>query len=222
MFPALLAGNTILIEPAEDTPLSALYITRLAQEGGFPPGVIIVLPGRGELTDAPSPSIQGFALCPLRAANARMPSHFPSKLYSGESNVAAGTAACGASSPGRLPGQLGLASTREIGNQQEAASAGGYTMEAVSQTGTRASAPPMMSTRSPGTKLIFGHKAPLDDRPPRPAASSAHYTAGRDQTDSSRGISRSTLMSRGPRAPCSPSGRFFVSRPGRRSEPGTK
>lgn len=50
MFPALLAGNTILIKPAEDTPLSALYIAKLAQEAGFPPGVVNVLPGRGEIT----------------------------------------------------------------------------------------------------------------------------------------------------------------------------
>ena len=50
MFPALLAGNTILIKPAEDTPLSALYIAQLAEEAGFPPGVINVLPGRGEIT----------------------------------------------------------------------------------------------------------------------------------------------------------------------------
>lgn len=50
IFPALLAGNCILIKPAEDTPLSALYIAKLAEEAGFPPGVINVLPGRGELT----------------------------------------------------------------------------------------------------------------------------------------------------------------------------
>lgn len=50
MFPALLAGNTVLIKPAEDTPLSALYIAKLAEEAGFPPGVINVLPGRGEIT----------------------------------------------------------------------------------------------------------------------------------------------------------------------------
>ncbi len=50
MFPALLSGNTILIKPAEDTPLSALYLAKLAQEAGFPPGVINVLPGRGEIT----------------------------------------------------------------------------------------------------------------------------------------------------------------------------
>jgi aldehyde dehydrogenase (NAD+) len=50
MFPALLSGNTILIKPAEDTPLSALYIAKLAEEAGFPPGVINVLTGRGEIT----------------------------------------------------------------------------------------------------------------------------------------------------------------------------
>ncbi|MFO0803740.1 MAG: aldehyde dehydrogenase family protein [Gemmataceae bacterium] len=50
MFPALLAGNSILIKPAEDTPISALYIGKLAEEAGFPRGVINVLPGRGEIT----------------------------------------------------------------------------------------------------------------------------------------------------------------------------
>ncbi|MSU35700.1 MAG: aldehyde dehydrogenase [Pedosphaera sp.] len=50
IFPALLAGNCVLIKPAEDTPLSALYIGKLAEEAGFPPGVINVLPGRGEIT----------------------------------------------------------------------------------------------------------------------------------------------------------------------------
>lgn len=50
VFPALLAGNCVLIKPAEDTPLSALYMAKLAEEAGFPAGVINVLPGRGELT----------------------------------------------------------------------------------------------------------------------------------------------------------------------------
>ena len=50
MFPALLAGNCILLKPAEDTPLSAIYTAKLAEEAGFPPGVINVLPGRGEIT----------------------------------------------------------------------------------------------------------------------------------------------------------------------------
>ncbi len=50
MVPALMAGNCIIIKPSEETPLSALYFAKLAQESGFPPGVINVLPGRGELT----------------------------------------------------------------------------------------------------------------------------------------------------------------------------
>ena len=50
MFPALLAGNCILIKPAEDSPLSALYLGKLAAEASFPAGVINVLPGRGEIT----------------------------------------------------------------------------------------------------------------------------------------------------------------------------
>ena len=40
----------MLIKPAEDTPLSALYIGKLAEEAGFLHGVVNVLPGRGEIT----------------------------------------------------------------------------------------------------------------------------------------------------------------------------
>ena len=50
MMPALIAGNCVLLKPSEETPLSALYFAKLAEEAGFPPGVFNVLPGRGELT----------------------------------------------------------------------------------------------------------------------------------------------------------------------------
>ncbi len=50
--PALAAGNTVVIKPAEDTPLSTLYMARLAQEVGIPDGVINVVPGLGEVTGA--------------------------------------------------------------------------------------------------------------------------------------------------------------------------
>ena len=45
--PALAAGNTVVIKPAEDTPLSTIYLARLAREVGVPDGVINVVPGLG-------------------------------------------------------------------------------------------------------------------------------------------------------------------------------
>ncbi|MEM6688077.1 MAG: aldehyde dehydrogenase family protein [Planctomycetota bacterium] len=45
--PALAAGNTVVIKPAEDTSLSAIYLARLAKEVGVPDGVINVVTGRG-------------------------------------------------------------------------------------------------------------------------------------------------------------------------------
>lgn len=50
--PALAAGNTVVIKPAEDTPLSTLYLTRLVKEAGIPDGVINVVNGFGETTGA--------------------------------------------------------------------------------------------------------------------------------------------------------------------------
>lgn len=46
--PALLAGNSIIHKPAEQSPLSALRVAELALEAGVPPGVLNVLPGYGE------------------------------------------------------------------------------------------------------------------------------------------------------------------------------
>lgn len=50
--PALAAGNTVVIKPAEDTPLSALYLGVLAERVGIPPGVINVVTGHGESAGA--------------------------------------------------------------------------------------------------------------------------------------------------------------------------
>ncbi len=50
--PALAAGNTVVIKPAEDTPLSTIYLGQLAREVGIPDGVINVVPGLGETTGA--------------------------------------------------------------------------------------------------------------------------------------------------------------------------
>lgn len=48
--PALACGNTIVMKPAEQTPLTALRAAELSREAGFPPGVINVINGFGETT----------------------------------------------------------------------------------------------------------------------------------------------------------------------------
>ncbi len=49
MGPALAAGNTVVMKPAELTPLSTLRIAALAKEVGFPSGVMNIVPGYGNL-----------------------------------------------------------------------------------------------------------------------------------------------------------------------------
>lgn len=50
--PALAAGNTVVIKPAEDTPLTTLYFAKLAEEAGIPPGVVNVVTGLGHIAGA--------------------------------------------------------------------------------------------------------------------------------------------------------------------------
>ena len=52
--PALAAGCTIVMKPAEQTPLTCLRMAKLAQEAGIPDGVINVIPGFG-----PAPALAG-------------------------------------------------------------------------------------------------------------------------------------------------------------------
>ncbi|XP_043461545.1 retinal dehydrogenase 1-like [Leptopilina heterotoma] len=50
--PALCTGCTIILKPAEQTPLSALYLASLIKESGFPAGVVNVIPGYGPTAGA--------------------------------------------------------------------------------------------------------------------------------------------------------------------------
>ncbi|NXU86788.1 AL1A3 dehydrogenase, partial [Xiphorhynchus elegans] len=52
MAPALCCGNTLVIKPAEQTPLTSLYIGSLIKEVGFPPGVVNIVPGYGPTAGA--------------------------------------------------------------------------------------------------------------------------------------------------------------------------
>ncbi len=51
--PALAAGNSVIVKPAEQTPLTALRIAELASEAGVPNGVLQVLPGDGPSVGEP-------------------------------------------------------------------------------------------------------------------------------------------------------------------------
>ncbi|WP_370238401.1 aldehyde dehydrogenase family protein [Nocardioides sp.] len=46
--PALACGNTVVLKPAETTPLTALLFAEICQQADLPPGVVNILPGAGE------------------------------------------------------------------------------------------------------------------------------------------------------------------------------
>jgi acyl-CoA reductase-like NAD-dependent aldehyde dehydrogenase len=50
--PALATGNSVVLKPSEQTPLTALLIGELALEAGIPPGVLNVIPGLGPIAGA--------------------------------------------------------------------------------------------------------------------------------------------------------------------------
>ncbi|HVF48655.1 MAG TPA: betaine-aldehyde dehydrogenase [Pyrinomonadaceae bacterium] len=50
--PALAAGNTVVLKPAEQTPVGAMELGKLIQEAGFPDGVVNIVPGFGESAGA--------------------------------------------------------------------------------------------------------------------------------------------------------------------------
>src|ERR1700741_3530063 len=50
--PALAAGNTVVLKPAEQTPVTAMELAKLIQEAGFPEGVVNIVPGYGETAGA--------------------------------------------------------------------------------------------------------------------------------------------------------------------------
>ncbi|MGI9018612.1 MAG: aldehyde dehydrogenase family protein [Euzebya sp.] len=50
--PALAAGNTVVLKPAETTPLSALHLGQLLQQADLPPGVVNIVTGAGQTGEA--------------------------------------------------------------------------------------------------------------------------------------------------------------------------
>ncbi|CAN5244706.1 aldehyde dehydrogenase family protein [soil metagenome] len=50
--PALAAGNTVVLKPAETTPLSALHLAQILQQADLPPGVVNIITGAGDTGSA--------------------------------------------------------------------------------------------------------------------------------------------------------------------------
>ena len=53
MMPALICGNTLVIKPAEDTPLSTINLVKVLEEAGLPKGVVNIVCGTGPEAGAP-------------------------------------------------------------------------------------------------------------------------------------------------------------------------
>ncbi|MBI3900038.1 MAG: aldehyde dehydrogenase [Gammaproteobacteria bacterium] len=94
--PALVAGNSVVLKPAEQSPLSAIRLGKLAKDAGLPDGILNIVPGFGDRAGEPL----------ARHADVDMISFTGStevgKLmlrYAGESNLKRVALECGGKSP---------------------------------------------------------------------------------------------------------------------------
>ncbi len=70
MMPALVCGNTLVIKPAEDTPLSTINLVKACIDAGMPPGVINVVMGTGVAAGAPLSAHQEVSLVSFTGSTA--------------------------------------------------------------------------------------------------------------------------------------------------------
>lgn len=94
--PALATGNSVVIKPAEQSPLSALLLARLAAEAGVPDGVLNVVPGFGHTAGAAIGKHMD-----VDAVSFTGSTEVGRKFltYSGESNMKSVSLECGGKSP---------------------------------------------------------------------------------------------------------------------------
>ena len=94
--PALLAGNSVVLKPAEQSPLTAIRLGALALEAGLPPGVLNVVPGFGEEAGQPlalHPDVDMISFTGSTEVGKLM------MRFAGESNMKRVALECGGKSP---------------------------------------------------------------------------------------------------------------------------
>lgn len=94
--PALAVGNSVILKPAEQSPLSAIRIASLAVQAGIPPGVLNVLPGFGN-TAGRALGLHGDVDCVTFTGSTEVGKLF--MQYSGQSNIKRVSLECGGKSP---------------------------------------------------------------------------------------------------------------------------
>ena len=94
--PALACGNSVVLKPAEQSPLSALRIAELAAEAGIPPGVFNVVPGFGETAGAALGRHMDVDALTFTGST-EVGKYF--LKYAGESNMKAVSLECGGKTP---------------------------------------------------------------------------------------------------------------------------
>ncbi|HEX5000681.1 MAG TPA: aldehyde dehydrogenase family protein [Terriglobia bacterium] len=70
VMPALVAGNTVVLKPAEDTPLSTWHLVKVLEEAGIPPGVVNLVMGSGKKVGVPLTSHPGINLMSFTGSTA--------------------------------------------------------------------------------------------------------------------------------------------------------
>ena len=94
--PALVAGNSVILKPAEQSPLGSLVLGRLAKEAGLPNGVLNIVPGFGEKAAKPMalhPDVDMIAFTGSTEVGKLM------MVYAGQSNMKRVALECGGKSP---------------------------------------------------------------------------------------------------------------------------
>jgi acyl-CoA reductase-like NAD-dependent aldehyde dehydrogenase len=94
--PALATGNSVILKPAEQSPLTAIRIAELAVEAGIPDGVLNVVPGFGE-TAGRALGLHMDVDCIAFTGSAEVGKYFLS--YAGESNMKQVNLECGGKTP---------------------------------------------------------------------------------------------------------------------------